>query len=169
MDTRKNEKIAAIIISVIIIVLSFFNIDDWKHVGIYSGCDLSSRLVYPFFHVNTLHTFFNAWCLLSVMFMYDVSILRLVTAYIIAVTIPTDIHWFSTFFVHPTVGLSGILYILFGSISFDVVRRAYYHTWMAVYISIGFCFPNTNGMIHLYCYLCGFIIALLNKPFIIRK
>lgn len=169
MDARKNEKIAAIIISVVIITLAFFNIEDWKQVGIYSGCDIYSRLVYPFFHVSILHALFNAWCLLSIVFIYDVSLLRMAAAYIIAVTIPTDIHWFLLFFQYPTVGLSGILYILFGSISFDVARRAYYHAWMAFYISIGFCFPNTNGMIHLYCYLCGFIIAFLNKPFIIRK
>lgn len=34
----------------------------------------------------------------------------------------------------------------------------------AFYVLLGFAMPQTNALIHLYCYLCGFIVALLNKP-----
>lgn len=159
MDKKKASKIAALIISIIVFGLALQNVHDWKSVGIYTGCGLGCRMLYPFYHANLLHATLNAWCLLSVIFIYDISLWRLILAYIIAVGIPSfclsDI---------PTVGLSGVVFALFGSISFEVQRKAYYQLWMLAYLVAGFLFPNTNALVHLFCYLAGGAVALLNKP-----
>lgn len=157
MDKRTNEKITSIVIAVLVIVASLLN-SDYK-VGAYSECEYYERLLYPFFHANILHASLNAWCLLSVVFLYDISILRLNLSYIAAVSVPSfmlsDI---------PTLGMSGVVFFLFASISFEVQRKTYYQSWMLFYLALGFLLPNTNGMIHMYCYVLGLFYALLNKP-----
>lgn len=159
MDKKKAGKISALIVAILVFILAIQCTQDWSAVGIYSGCGLSCRLLYPFYHANLLHAILNAWCLLSIVFIYDTSIWRLTLAYIIAVTIP------SLFLsVIPTVGLSGVVFALFGSISFEVGRKLYYQLWMLAYLAIGFLFPNTNAWVHLYCYIVGLLVALLNKP-----
>lgn len=159
MDKTKTAKATALLITIIVLALSWQGSADWSAVGIYEGCPLRTRLLYPFYHANLLHALLNTWCLLSVVFIYDISLWRLSLAYIIAAAVPLCC-------LHdtPTVGLSGIVYALFGSISFEVGRRLYYQLWMLFYIAIGLLFPNTNVWIHLYCYLAGCAVALLNKP-----
>ena len=66
MDTRKMEKITALVISTIVVGLSFFKVWDWQTVGIYAGSDIAGRVLYPFFHANILHASLNSWCLLSI-------------------------------------------------------------------------------------------------------
>lgn len=159
MDKKKAAKATSLLISILVFCLSLQDMADWSAVGIYTGCGLGCRMLYPFYHANLLHATLNAWCLLSVIFIYDISLWRFFLSYIIAVTIPSfclsDI---------PTVGLSGVVFALFGSISFEVQRKAYYQLWMLAYLVAGFFFPNTNALVHLYCYLAGGAVALLNKP-----
>ena len=159
MDKKKAAKAMSLLVSILVFCLSLQDMTDWYAVGIYTGCGLSCRMLYPFYHANVLHATLNAWCLLSVIFIYDISLWRFFLSYIIAVTIPSfclsDI---------PTVGLSGVVFTLFGSISFEVQRKAYYQLWMLAYLVAGFFFPNTNALVHLYCYLAGGAVALLNKP-----
>lgn len=159
MDKKKAGKISALVISILVFCLALQHVDNWEAVGIYSGCGLTCRVLYTFYHANLLHALLNAWCLLSVVFIYDTSVWRLLIAYIIACTIPavclSDV---------PTVGLSGVVFALFGSISFEVERKAYYQLWMLAYLVVGFLFPNTNAWVHLYCYIVGLLVALLNKP-----
>lgn len=156
---EKATKTTAILISVIVSYLSLTHMIISTDFGIYRGCNLSCRLLYPFFHVNLLHAALNAWCLLSVVFIYNTSFWKLLFSYIVAVTIPpvclSNI---------PTIGLSGVVFALFGSISFEVQRKAYYQLWMLAYLVTGFFFPNTNALVHLYCYLAGGAVAVLNKP-----
>ena len=85
-------------------------------------------------------------------------------AYVIAVTVPVDTLGSFINIASPTVGLSAVVFVLFGSISFEVVRKWYYQGWMLLYLVVGFLFPNTNAWLHLYCYLAGLLVALLNKP-----
>ncbi|MEB3373023.1 hypothetical protein SFC43_05040 [Bacteroides sp. CR5/BHMF/2] len=49
------EKITALVISTIVVGLSFFKVWDWQTVGIYAGSDIAGRVLYPFFHANILH------------------------------------------------------------------------------------------------------------------
>ena len=164
MDTRKTEKVTAIVIALTVTALSFVHVSDWTTVGICSSCPPSARLLYPFFHAGFVHAVLNAWCLLSIIFIYEVSYWRMFFAYVVAVTMPVDTLGVFLPLDNPTVGLSGVVYVLFGTISFEVARKRYFQFWMLFYIAVGFIFPNTNAWLHLYCYLYGFLFALLNKP-----
>lgn len=159
MDKKKAAKAMSLLVSILVFCLSLQDMTDWYAVGIYTGCGLGCRMLYPFYHANVLHAILNAWCLLSVIFIYDISLWRFFLSYIIAVTIPS----FCLSGI-PTVGLSGVVFALFGSISFEVQRKAYYQLWMLAYLVAGFLFPNTNALVHLYCYMAGGAVALLNKP-----
>lgn len=154
----------------VVTYLSLVNLSDWSAVGIYAGCGVCGRTLYPFFHANLLHCTLNSWCLLSLVFIYDIKIWRLSVAYLIAVTIPIDtLANLLPTLTQPTVGLSGIVFVLFGSISFEVQRKRYYQMWMMFYLGVGFLFPNTNAWLHLYCYLGGLVVATLNKPIVIKR
>lgn len=168
MEKRKTEKITALVISAIVIYLSLSTTRNWEAVGIHAGCGWKGRLLYPFFHANILHAALNAWCLVSIVFLYDVKMWRLLISFVIAATVPARMISLVGDFTTPTVGLSGLVFVLFGSLSFEVQRKWYYQMWMLFYLAAGFLFPNTNAWLHLYCYLGGLAIALLNKPVRIR-
>lgn len=160
MDKKKAAKVTSLMVSVMLVCMALFhNISDWETVGLSTGCGIECRMLYPFYHAGILHALLNVWCMLSIVFIYDVSVWRLLIAYLIAVTIPG----FCISAV-PTVGLSGAIFALYGSISFEVSRKTYFQLWMIMYLALGFIFPNTNAWIHLYCYLAGLMVALLNKP-----
>ena len=165
MDKKKAAKATSLLISIIVFCLSLQDMADWSAVGIFTGCGLGCRMLYPFYHANLLHATLNAWCLLSVIFIYDISLWRLAFAYIIAISFPVDaLACLGVEVLDPTVGLSGVVFAIFGSISFEVQRKAYYQLWMLAYLIIGFLSPNTSAWIHLYCYLVGCVVAILNKP-----
>lgn len=166
MDKRKVEKVAALLIVAVIVILAAFAVNlDNARLGNRAGCGIAPRLVYPFLHVSVFHAVLNGWAFLSLIFVYDITYRRLLLAYLLAVCVPVDtLSLLSSSLAIPTVGLSGIIYVLFGSISFEVVRKRYYQMCMASYLFIGFFLPGTNALLHLWCYLCGFIVALLNKP-----
>ena len=132
MDARKVEKITALLISAMIVCLSFSREWDWQTVGIYAGSNMPERLLYPFFHTNMFHALLNSWCLLSIIFIYDIGIGRLLSAYMIAVTVPVDTLGYFTTMDSPTVGLSGSVFALFGQ-----YRLRYYVNGI---ISYGCCF-----------------------------
>lgn len=158
-----SNKSITLFVSLLLLCISFCDIQNWETIGIYANCQFTCRLFYPFFHINTLHALMNIWCLLSIVFTYNISFLRIIIAYLFSISIPS-LFLSAT----PTVGFSGCIYLLFGSISFSVKRKVYFQLWMFFYIIIGFFLPNTNAMIHLYCYTIGFIIAIINKPIKIR-
>lgn len=164
MVQRKIEKTAALAIVAVSAAMLFVRC-SWDEVGIYAGCGIEGRMIYPLFHVNPVHFALNAWCLLSIVFYYDTSWIRMLLAYAISASVPADTI-FALFgrMGTPTVGLSGFVFALFGMTSFDVIRKLYYQAWMCFYLIAGFILPNSNGWIHLYCYAVGFAIALLNKP-----
>lgn len=170
MDCRKNEKITALATVAVCIAVALYT---WSNglpdVGIRTGCAFAERLVYPFFHASLLHALINGWVLLAIVFRYDITLYRLLLAYAVAVSVPADtLAWIAPAMHIPTVGLSGIVFFLLGSISFQVQRKAYFQSWMVVYLIIGFCLPSINATLHLYSYCIGLIVALLNKP-IYRK
>lgn len=168
MEERKIEKIATLLTTGIVMYLTLQDINNWQNVGIYSGCSLQNRFLYSFFHANILHAVLNAWCLISIVFIYDITIWRMLLAFLVAASIPIDsMGTIIPGLGVPTVGLSGVVFFLFGSISFEVLRKWYYQLWMMFYILIGFIFPSTNAWLHLYCYASGLFFALLNKPIIL--
>lgn len=154
-----KAKIASLLTAVAILLMSFTYVPDWSSVGVAEGSPLAPRFVYPFFHASPLHAVVNAWCLLCIVFLYDVSVSRLLTAYIVAMAVPGVL-----LSEVPTVGLSCVCYFLLGTLIFQVKRKLYFLFSTALYIAVGFLFPSVNALIHLYGYLAGLLVGLLNAP-----
>lgn len=164
MVCSKIEKAVGLLIALYIVISAMLYSPDWNAVGVSRGCDFSQRLSYSFFHASFFHAALNAWCFISILFLYDVPWTRLLAAFFIAVAAP-DFALSSV----PTVGLSAVCFALLGTLAFQVKRKLYYNSWMAVYISLGFLFPLVNGWIHLYCYLAGLCVGLLIFPIPCRR
>ncbi|MCU6767838.1 rhomboid family intramembrane serine protease [Barnesiella propionica] len=166
MVRRTKAKTAVLVLAVIIIVLHSVGISP-ECVGIYKGSAVFTRFIYPFFHATWLHTLLNMWCLISLVFNYNISLYSLIIAYMITISFPVD-----TFnlilgpgnFLLPTVGFSGICFALMGRVALFVKKKWLFQSWIWVYIIIGFLFPASNGWLHLYCYSVGLFAGYLNKP-----
>lgn len=161
MDKRTQARNIALVLSVITLVLSLLPF-DYATFGICIGCDWWRRILYPLFHVNIIHCALNVWCILSVVFIYDVFPLRLLLAYLCACSFPVDtLGAFYPSLQVPTIGLSGVAFALMGSISLEVKRVYYYQAWMLFYLIMGMLLPAVNGWIHAYCYICGLIYSVI--------
>lgn len=165
MIMRKGiEKTAGLLIAAGVIASAIIYVPDWNVVGATAGCSMLQRLGYTFFHASLLHAVANAWCLVSILFIYNVNWLQLAVAYVIAVAAP-DFVLSST----PTVGMSAVCFAMLGSIAFQVRRKLYYNGCMALYIALGLLFPFVNGWVHLYSYVAGLFVGFLNMPLPCRK
>lgn len=160
MATEKNAKIAALAIAAIIIVLAFLG--PIPTMGVTSDNTTPAfmpRLLYNILHASVLHAVINAWCLLSAIFIFNIKLEKLLLAFGVAATAPS---W--VFSEIPTLGLSGVIYFLFGSVSMAVRHKIFYHAWFTVIIAVGFLMPAVNARLHLYCYICGVLLAMLTTP-----
>lgn len=158
MVRRKKEKTLSLAIAIFILCLSLCDF-NYMEVGASQHPTLSARLLYSFFHTNIFHALINIWCFLSVVFVYEPSWRRLLLTYIIAVAVPP-----LALSTTPTIGLSVVCYALLGATTFEVQRKLYYTMWIATFVALGFLFPYVNATIHLYGYLAGLIVGLLNAP-----
>lgn len=160
MVRRKEAKIASLVLTVAVLLLQCLDV-PLENVGLSGDSPVYARFLYPFFHANMLHAAINCWCLLSVVFIYDVSLAAMAVSYLVAVLYP--IGFFSPDAL-PTVGLSGVCYTLMGRVAFCVRERWKYQLYMLSYIAVGFLLPGFNGCLHLYCYIAGLLVGFLNKP-----
>ena len=156
MDININtgSKWVALAIGVAVLVLSPFD-----GVGISSGCSLMARLSYPMFHVNFLHAFCNAWCLITLVFYYDLHVRKIITAYLISISIPAFL-----LSATPVVGMSGVCFALMGLAFYVVRRKVMYMSWAAAFLAVGFFLPNVAAHLHVYCFAAGLIVGLLFTP-----
>lgn len=132
-------------------------------VGVQPHCSVYARFLWPFFHVSGLHVILNVWCLLALSFYYRVRPSSLIVAYVVCVTIPPFV------LTGTAVGLSGVIFFLFGSLSFSVRRKLYWQGWMWAFLVVGFMFPNMAATVHLYCYIVGVAYAALTTPYRIKS
>ena len=164
MVCRKKEKTLALILVVLLMVVSFFDV-DYNCIGVASSCSIAQRIAYSFFHASIIHAGLNLWCFLSIVFLFNVRLWHLAVAYAIAVAVPpfalTEI---------PTVGLSAVCFTLLGMICVQVQRKVYYNIQMAIYLIVGYFVPNINGEIHICSYIVGLIVGCLSiVPRCLRK
>lgn len=164
MVCRNIEKAAGLTFALILVTSSLLYVPEWEAVGLTAHCHILQRLSYSFFHASFIHAAVNAWCFISILFLYHVTWRRLLAAYIIAVAAP-DFVISSV----PTVGLSAVCFALLGLIAFQVKRQLYYNGCMVLYIGLGFLFPFVNGWLHLYSYVAGLFVGLLTMPVKCRK
>ena len=157
MVRTKETKIAALVYVALAGLLLLVPVPLEK-VGISAGCPFWARLTYPFFHANFLHFVINCWALLSVVFVYDISPGRMLACYLASTLFPVNLLDITV----PTVGCSGVLYALFGSLSFSVQRKWTWQAWWIGFIVVGFFIGGVNSWVHSWCYALGFVVALLN-------
>ena len=161
MGERKTKWVAlAYVTALAVIYASGIDCTDYALCGTFS---LSRHLLYHHFHASIWHLLCNAWCLLTIVFMWNTSLAKLCTAYIIASTYPYEL--FST---QPTVGISGLIYVLVGMYSLSpstAKGKIRYNAYVLLTMSVGLLMPMISVGVHIYCYIAGCIIALLNYPF----
>lgn len=163
MVRRKEAQVAALVYVTAAIVLRFVPVPV-EAVGIFPGAPFVHRVLYPFFHASWLHCLVNCWCLLSIVFLYEISLPMLIGSFIVAASFPFNGLSFLYASFLPTVGMSGVCYALLGRYSLLVRRKLYYQCWVLCFIGIGFIFPTSNAWLHLYCYAVGVLLSFLNKP-----
>lgn len=147
MLRRKKTKTATLIFVISITVLYVVGVDPMS-IGLYVGCPAYCHFTWPFFHASWLHLIINAWCLLGIVFLYDVSPSAIAVAYLSSVVAPNMTY-------SPTIGISGICFFLMGYIMWQTLRKLYFNSYIAVFILIGFIFSGGNNMIHIYSYVLG--------------
>ena len=137
---REANKDTALTISVLLIILSFFNIHEY---GIKEDCTIIDRLVYPFFHANPFHALINIYVYLGMVFLFGSSMLDMVIAYIICVCVPPTMLNTTT-----TIGLSGLVYALIG---------------ISVIIPLAFTsmLPLIAFGVHAWCYVVGVLYSII--------
>lgn len=153
MDIYRNTgtKWTALAIAAAALVLSPFD-----GAGICVGCSWTARLSYPIFHANFLHAFCNAWCLVSLVFLYDLPWWKVAVSFLVAVSVPPCLLTAT-----PVVGMSGACFALMGLTVFVVRRQAMLLGWILFFLAIGFLFPNIAAVVHVYCFAVGLAVGAL--------
>ena len=151
MNINRNtgSKWTALAIAVAAIVMSPF-----EGTGICEGCSWIARLTYPMFHANLIHAISNAWCLVTVVFLYDLPWWKIAIAYLIAVSVPT--FALST---TPAVGMSGVCFALMGLSLPSIRRKLFFNAWVACFLAVGVIMPGVAWKVHLYCYITGWLVG----------
>lgn len=111
---------------------------------------LLTHFIYMFEHVNVWHFLCNMIVLWSVngrMETWKAILIAVVASYI-----PT---WYDK----PTLGLSGFLFALFGIMWGRVGRFKDCMKKGLPVIALTIAMPGVNGLIHLYCYVIGYIVG----------
>ena len=144
---------------------------------------LLCRLAYPFIHAHPLHAAVNGWVLLQLAFRTPLTLRRLLLAFVVAWSCPafiavwptagTDLFVGISAMVDPSamtaltaapstvVGLSGVLYALFGMWMPRVANRLRYNAIVALWLAAGLCTTSIAVGLHLYCYLLGILLSFL--------
>ena len=144
---------------------------------------LLCRLAYPLIHAHPLHAAVNGWVLLQLAFRTPLTLRRLLLAFVVAWSCPafiavwptagTDLFVGISAMVDPSamtaltaapssvVGLSGVLYALFGMLMPRVANRLRYNAIVALWLAAGLCTTSVAVGLHLYCYLLGILLGFL--------
>lgn len=164
MVRNSFSKAIALLTTFLCLALFFCYSPSWELVGVYKDCPWTNRLLFSFFHASFLHAALNCWCLLSICFLYDISLTNLVSSFFIAFATP-GLFLDST----PTVGLSACCFALLAFVSFQVIRKRLFFSHIAAYIALGFIFPAVNGWIHLYTFCSALLLASFTFHFSCSK
>lgn len=122
---------------------------------------LLCRLAYPFIHAHPLHAAVNGWVLLQLAFRTPLTLRRLLLAFVVAWSCPAFIAVWPTASSSSVVGLSGVLYALFGMWMPRVANRLRYNAIVALWLAAGLCATSVAVGLHLYCYLLGILLSFL--------
>lgn len=125
-----------------------------EDVYLASGVPWWHRVTYMFGHANIVHLGVNVWSLLYIVFLFRVGLWMLLLGMLSASLVPI------AFVSVPTVGLSGVIFFLLGSITSAVRGKPRYLANNLVLIIFGSFLPNIAWGIHLWCFGCGILYSL---------
>lgn len=135
-----------------ITILSLFFIYDGGGASPQSG--LLPHFTYIFMHANIWHMITNLFVLWSVRQKMNVWM-----GYLIAV----GASWLPMWTDKPTVGMSGMLFAMFGVMWGERGDwKGFIKAGMPV-ILVMMVIPGINGLIHLYCYVIGFVFLFIRR------
>ena len=121
------------------------------------------RLAYPFIHAHPLHAAVNGWVLLQLAFRTPLTLRRLLLAFVVAWSCPAFIAVWATASSSSVVGLSGVLYTLFGMLMPRVANHLRYNAIVALWLAAGLCATSVAVALHLYCDLLGILLSILHS------
>lgn len=129
-------------------ILSLFGSLPYRDMGVLANDSLIPHLTYSFQHANIWHMLANLFVLWNIK-----QKMNVVSGFLIAVAA----SFLPMFTDRSTVGMSGLLFAMFGIMwgergDFKGCLKA----GMPV-ILIMMVIPGINGLLHLYCYLFGYI------------
>lgn len=135
-------------IIITVLCIAFYTL----HIGFDSNSDVTTHVTYNFNHVNVFHLIVNLMVLWQIKNKIDISGALLVA--FVASYLPMYV-------TEPTMGLSGFLFAAFGIMwgktgEFKKAMKA-----GLPFIIITMLLPNVNGLLHLYCYLIGYVIGTI--------
>ena len=181
MVRNTQAKTTALILTIIVLVIAATQcVAEFPphRLALCNGAQLIPRLTYHFLHANIFHAILNCWCLLSLVFFYDVNIWQIIAAYLIASSFPVDtLSEIMPNLGTPTVGMSAICYVLMDLVMPRVKRKLYYNAFVVFFVLMGLTFPSLcnlinrevavpNNILHLYAYIMGMLVGFLNTPII---
>ena len=119
-----------------------------KGMGFRADDNLIPHLTYSFQHANLWHMLANLFVLWSIK-----QRMNVVSGYLVAVAA----SFLPMFTDKPTVGMSGLLFAMFGIMWGERGDfKGFIKAGLPV-ILIMMLIPNINGLLHLYCYFLGYI------------
>lgn len=167
----KPKYINIIVFSVCIICFILSLIFDIKYsMGFKDGCELYCYITYIFFHTNIIHLGINLYAFylfcvtLGIMQNFKQNIIMSFAYAIICAVIINSIFTLSK----PTIGLSGVIYAMLGSL---LVETKYNKSLLkamilVVLINVLSCiFGSSNILIHFSCLLSPIIISLIKNSY----
>ena len=146
LHKKTMTKNISLAISLIAIALSICGV----HGAYYKWADIM-------LHANIFHCLANVWALLYACFMLRTKVLELVLSAIIGATLiylPCNEH---------VIGLSGSVYALYAIVSYRMINKKKFHTYMAAFILLSMLVPSLAGTYHLLCYLTGLATGYIIK------
>lgn len=135
-----------LLLTVLSVLMLSYNVDG----GVGSGSGLTSHFTYTFCHANVWHLACNLFVLWSIR-----NRMATMSAYVIAVAA----SWLPMWADKPTVGMSGMLFAMFGIMWGRTGMKWKCAKAGLPVILVMMLIPNVNGLLHLYCYVIGYVIS----------
>lgn len=152
------------LVYVVVLVMVYSVISDPAAWAVGQGMPLWHSVTYQHIHASWIHVLCNAWVFLSVIFFWRPSVIQLLAAYVMSALfgiLACCTH------VAPTVGLSGLIYAMFGIYCLTPTTMSglvrYQATALATMVVYCF-FPGFSIACHALCYAMGVFYAIINYP-----
>lgn len=119
----------------------------------YTDRSLLPHLLFPLFHANVFHLAANLFT--ASLLRYDLRDLLL--AYLISLAAS-----FAAIAQLPTMGFSGILYVLIGMRT--TLFKGRFNFWKGYFVAFllaGLVMPRVNGLLHILCFIGGLAVRFI--------